>query len=198
MRSFFIYIFLFIGLCGFTQNKVSIHFFPPAGIWHLPPPFQYFDTAKLSAAIAFARDKASRSPSDLLKSNKLSFGKETFGFAIGPFADRGDQSYDMARFGLFTLHKGNWGGKQLLSKQWFRNALTPTKAPPFYGFMNFFLNTDKKYLPSAPESAFMHIDNGTNIIYLDPQHEPVIVSRWIQDKEINTMVKMVLEALKTK
>ncbi|MCV4860463.1 hypothetical protein OFB63_30920, partial [Escherichia coli] len=24
-------------------------------------------------------------------------------------------AYDMARFGLLTLHKGNWNGKQLLS-----------------------------------------------------------------------------------
>ena len=73
-------------------------------------------------------------------------------------------AYDMARFGLLTLRKGNWNGKQLISNQWIEQSLTPTKAQPTYGYMNFFLNTDKKYLPSAPASAFVHVGNGTNII----------------------------------
>jgi CubicO group peptidase (beta-lactamase class C family) len=104
--------------------------------------------------------------------------------------------FDMARFGLLTLHKGTWNGKQLISKQWIEKALTPTPAHPTYGYMNFFLNTDKKYLPAAPLSAFVHVGNGTNIIYVDPEHNLVIVVRWIENKDINEMVKKVLEALK--
>jgi CubicO group peptidase (beta-lactamase class C family) len=103
---------------------------------------------------------------------------------------------DMARFGLLTLHRGNWNGKQLISKQWIQQSLTPTTAQPTYGYMNFFLNTDKKYLPSAPASAFVHVGNGTNIIYVDTEHDLVMVVRWIENKDVDGMVKKVLEALK--
>ncbi len=105
-------------------------------------------------------------------------------------------AYDMARFGLLTLRKGAWNGKQLVSQQWIQQALTPTAAQPTYGYMNFFLNTDKKYLPNAPASAFVHVGNGTNIIYVDPEHDLVMVVRWIESKDVNEMVKKVLEALK--
>ncbi len=105
-------------------------------------------------------------------------------------------AYDMARFGLLTLHKGNWNGKQLLSQKWIEQALTPTKPQPTYGYMNFFLNTDKKYLPDAPATAFVHVGNGTNIIYVDAENDLVIVVRWIENKQVNEMVKKVLEALK--
>ena len=49
-------------------------------------------------------------------------------------------AYDMARFGLLTLHKGNWNGRQLISEKWIGQALTPTAANNGYGYMNFFLN----------------------------------------------------------
>jgi hypothetical protein len=32
-------------------------------------------------------------------------------------------AYDMARFGLLTLHNGNWNGKQLISAQWIQQSL---------------------------------------------------------------------------
>ena len=105
-------------------------------------------------------------------------------------------AYDMARFGLLTLNEGNWNGKQLLSKQWIQQARTPTSAQPTYGYMNFFLNTDKKYLASAPATAFVHVGNGTNIIYVDQEHQLVMVVRWIENNAINEMVGKVLAAMK--
>jgi hypothetical protein len=103
-------------------------------------------------------------------------------------------AYDMARFGLLTLHHGNWNGRQLLSEQWVRQALTPTGANPGYGYMNWFLNTDKKLLPSAPASAFVHIGNGTNFIYVDKEHDVVAVVRWIENASMDGMVKKILAA----
>ena len=105
-------------------------------------------------------------------------------------------AYDMARFGLLTLHRGKWNGKQLLSEEWIQQSLTPTPAKTDYGFMNWFLNTDKKMLPSAPVSAFMHVGNGNNIIYVDPEHELVMVIRWISDnKALDTVIKKMVEAI---
>jgi hypothetical protein len=104
-------------------------------------------------------------------------------------------AYDMARFGLLTLHKGNWNGKQLISTRWIQESLTPTDANPGYGYMNFFLNTNKKYYPSAPVTAFVHVGNGSNIIYVDMDHELVMVVRWIESKDVDEMIKEVLEAI---
>lgn len=104
-------------------------------------------------------------------------------------------AYDMARFGLLTMHKGNWNGKQLISENWIRQATTPTPAQPNYGYMNYFLNTDKKFLPSAPASAFAHIGNGTNAIYVDTENELVVVARWIEGNALDGLVKKVLEAM---
>lgn len=105
-------------------------------------------------------------------------------------------AYDMARFGLLTLRKGNWNGKQLISQQWIQQSLTPGTANAGYGYMNFFLNTGQKYYPSAPATAFVHVGNGTNIIYVDPEHDLVMVVRWIENNAVDGMIKKVLEALK--
>jgi len=105
-------------------------------------------------------------------------------------------AYDMARFGLLTLHHGNWNGKQLISEQWVKQALTPTAANTGYGYMNWFLNTDKKLLPSASEKTWVHIGNGTNMIYVDPENNLVVVARWIDSKAMDGLIKNVLGALK--
>jgi Beta-lactamase len=104
-------------------------------------------------------------------------------------------AYDMARFGLLTLHQGNWNGRQLIPQQWIQQSRTPTTAQLTYGYMNFFLNTGKKYLSNAPAAAFAHVGNGTNIIYVDPENELVMVVRWIENNAINEFVGMVIKSL---
>ncbi|HSE41823.1 MAG TPA: serine hydrolase [Acidobacteriota bacterium] len=103
---------------------------------------------------------------------------------------------DMARFGYLTLRRGKWGKQQLLSEAWVKLALTPTKPEPTYGFMNWFLNTDKKYLPSAPLSAFAHEGHGTNMIYVDPENDLVIIMRWIENDKVDPFVQKVLSSIR--
>jgi CubicO group peptidase (beta-lactamase class C family) len=74
-------------------------------------------------------------------------------------------------------------------------ALTPTPAQPTYGFMNWFLNTDRKMWPSAPATAFAHLGNGTNLVYVDPEHDLVVVARWIENGAIDEFLKRVLAAV---
>jgi CubicO group peptidase (beta-lactamase class C family) len=102
---------------------------------------------------------------------------------------------DQARFGLLTLRRGRWGDRQVLSEEWIRKALTPTPAQPTYGFMNYYLNTDRKYLADAPPTAFVHVGAGTNAIYVDPVNDLVVVVRWIEGKALNEFVKRVLAAV---
>jgi CubicO group peptidase (beta-lactamase class C family) len=101
---------------------------------------------------------------------------------------------DMARFGLLTARKGKWGDRQLLSEEWLRLATTPGTANDGYGFANFFLNTGRRAVPSAPESAFHHLGNGNNIIFVSPEHDLVIVARWMNNlRTLDAMVKLLLE-----
>lgn len=102
---------------------------------------------------------------------------------------------DMARFGYLTLRRGKWNDKQILSEEFIKMATTPTSVQPTYGFMNWFTNPDKKYLAHAPVTAFVHVGNGTNIIYVDPENDLVIVARWIENRAVDGLVEKVLASI---
>ena len=104
-------------------------------------------------------------------------------------------AYDLARFGLLTMNRGRWKERQIVSEKWIDMALTPTPVEPSYGFMNFYNNKDRVFLPSAPASAFAHQGNGTNLVYVDPENDLVAVLRWIDKPKIDGFVKLLLEAV---
>jgi len=103
-------------------------------------------------------------------------------------------SYDLGRFGLFTLNKGNWNNKRILPESWFAIATKPTEVKTDYGFMNYFLNTDRKMIPSAPASAYMHVGNGTNFIFVDDTKELVVVGRWMENAAIPGFIQKIYAA----
>jgi CubicO group peptidase (beta-lactamase class C family) len=102
---------------------------------------------------------------------------------------------DQARFGYLTLRRGRWKDRQILSEKWIEMATTPTPVEPTYGFMNFFLNTDRKLLASAPAKAFCHLGAGSNMIYVDPENDLVVVARWIDRPAMDGFIQRVLAAL---
>ena len=106
---------------------------------------------------------------------------------------------DQARLGLFTLRRGSWNGEQLLPDEWFDMATTPSTPEPGYGFMNYFLNVPgsdgQKRYPSAPDRAYAHIGNGTNMVYVDPVNDLVVVARWIQGGAIDPFLGKVIESI---
>lgn len=104
-------------------------------------------------------------------------------------------AYDMARFGLLTARNGKWNNKQIISPEWVKMARTPTTAQPTYGFMNWFLNTDRKLYPNAPANAFAHVGNGTNVIYVDAENDLVIVLRWIENDKIDGFLQKIYASL---
>lgn len=105
-------------------------------------------------------------------------------------------AWDMARFGLLTERGGRWGDRQIYSRRWQQIATTPTEIFPTYGVMNWYLNTDRKALPAAPASAFSHLGAGTNMIYVDPEHDLVVVARWIKEGQRVEFIARLLAALK--
>jgi CubicO group peptidase (beta-lactamase class C family) len=101
---------------------------------------------------------------------------------------------DEARFGYLFLRRGKWGGKQIISEKWVQMATTPGPLGPDYGFL-WWLNTQRKQWPSAPASSFAAIGNGSNTIWIDPEHDLVVVWRWHQANG-DEFFKRILAALK--
>lgn len=104
-------------------------------------------------------------------------------------------AFDQARFGYLTLRGGNWGEKEIIAKEWVRKSKTSTPVQPEYGFMNYYLNIDKKLIPNAPESSFLHLGAGTNMIYVDPENDLLVVARWIPNSDKGELIKKILESL---
>lgn len=86
-------------------------------------------------------------------------------------------SEDLARFGLLILNHGRWKDRQLVSERWLKDATQASAHGPDYGYL-WWLNTKGKQWPSAPKSSFAAIGNGSNIIWIDPEHDLVVVWRW--------------------
>jgi len=106
-------------------------------------------------------------------------------------------AYDMARFGLLTLHRGRWGGRQILSGQWVQRALTPTVPNREYGYMNWHLNADRTLFPQVGAHVFAHIGNGVNLIMVDPDFDLVVVLRWIDgNKSAGETLKRIEQAIR--
>ncbi len=106
-------------------------------------------------------------------------------------------AWDMARLGYLYLRNGRWEERQIIPRDWITLASTPGPANPGYGYANWFLNTGQKMLPSAPEKAVAFLGNGTNAIYVDWEHDLVIVVRWLGggNPALDGVVSRVLAAL---
>lgn len=102
---------------------------------------------------------------------------------------------DQARFGLLTLRRGVWKDQRILSEAWVQMALTPTPVQPDYGFMNWFLNTDRKRWPSVPATAFCHLGSGTNAACELPDVDLVVVARWIEGGALDEFLKRVVASV---
>lgn len=101
---------------------------------------------------------------------------------------------DHARFGYLHLRRGKWNGRQVLSEHWIDEATTPTELYPRYGLM-WWLNTDRRQYSNAPESSFFALGAGTNIIWIAPEHDLVVVARWIEGRVVNRFIAKVLAAI---
>jgi len=102
---------------------------------------------------------------------------------------------DQARFGLLGLHRGNWDGEQLLAGSWYDLALTPTDQQPYYGFMNFYLGGVFPRGTNAPMGSWMYLGAGSNIIFIDPTHDLVAVVRWIDYRQMDEFLRLLMEAI---
>ena len=114
-------------------------------------------------------------------------------------------AHDMARFGYLFLQHGEWEGRQLISRKWIEMARSPGPANNTYGFCNWFLNSPSKasdgtvapQFPSAPRSSVTFQGNGINVIYLDWDHDLLMVVRWVDtSRNLDQFIGRVIAAIK--
>ncbi len=94
----------------------------------------------------------------------------------------------MARFGLFSLNKGNWNGTQILNETFFNNAISTSQNINLaYGYM-WWLNGKSsfklpatqavfqgKLIPSAPDDMYAALGKDDQKIYIVPSKKLVII-----------------------
>ena len=78
----------------------------------------------------------------------------------------------------------------------------PGPANPGYGFCNWFLNNPEgrriaeASISSTPRSSVTFQGNGVNVVYLDWEHDLVIVVRWIDSNiDLDQFLGMVIGAI---
>lgn len=99
-------------------------------------------------------------------------------------------SRDLARFGYLFLRRGNWKGRQLISEKWIGLATTSSDLKPDYGYM-WWLNPAEQHYPGVPAKSFFALGAGTNICFVDPDHDLVVVMRWIADQRVGELLKKI-------
>jgi CubicO group peptidase (beta-lactamase class C family) len=103
-------------------------------------------------------------------------------------------SRDHARFGLLVHRNGNWRGQQLLDARWCAEMRRASATNPQYGLL-WWLNTGRQQFPGAPESCYAARGAGSNVIWIDPEHDLIAVVRWIDKASVGGFVKLVVESV---
>ena len=94
----------------------------------------------------------------------------------------------MARFGLLAYNKGNWNGTQVISQNYFNDAVSTSQTiNPAYGYL-WWLNGKSTYrlpqtqanfmgslVPDAPNDMFMALGKNDQKIYVVPSKKMVVI-----------------------
>lgn len=102
--------------------------------------------------------------------------------------------YDHARFGLLFLADGEWDGSRIISSEWIRSATEPSFANPSYGYM-WWLNQGERKVEGLSEEIYYAAGFGGNYIIIDPEHDLVIVTRWLEPSKRGEFLQKVMEAV---
>ena len=102
---------------------------------------------------------------------------------------------DQARFGLLFLNEGNWLGNQLVSKEWIQSVQKSSLANTSYGYMWWLNRGNRKWQGVEDESIYYAAGFGGNYIIIDKSHNMVIVTRWLEPKDLPMFMNKIFEAL---
>ena len=96
---------------------------------------------------------------------------------------------DHARFGLLIGRQGDWGGRQILSRDWVKRMLTPSPTLANYGYLWWLAAR-----PGVPAASFSALGAGSNMIWVDPEQDVVAVLRWISGAQTDGFIDRLVAA----
>ena len=102
---------------------------------------------------------------------------------------------DHARFGYLLLRRGEWNGRRILSERWVDMATQPTDIAPHYGYLWWLSRNRRGVFPSSPESSFFALGSGGNMIWIVPEYDVVVVTRWLDIPKLDGFITRVGAAL---
>ena len=104
-------------------------------------------------------------------------------------------SEDHARFGLLFLRDGIWGDERLISSDWIKKMRLPSENNSSYGYM-WWLNRGQRKWDGLSENIYYGSGFGGNYVVVVPDHDLVIIARWIDSSKIGEFVNKVVESHK--
>ncbi|TMJ62980.1 MAG: serine hydrolase [Alphaproteobacteria bacterium] len=102
---------------------------------------------------------------------------------------------NQARIGLMLLRGGMWRNRRILSEDWLERMRVPCPLNPQYGYL-WWLNTDRRWLPSASASSYFASGAGGNLTWIDPENDIVAVLRWIDPAARDAFIRLVMTAIR--
>ena len=108
-------------------------------------------------------------------------------------------AYDMARFGYLFLRNGKWKDRAIVSEKWIQMARTPGPDNDTYGYANWYLNTGRKPLPAAPETAVRFVGNGSqhHLHRLGERHRRGRCAGFAAGRALDNMIGKLVSSVKT-
>ncbi len=101
---------------------------------------------------------------------------------------------DHARVGLLMQRRGRWGDKQILPQAWVAESVKPSQQNEAYGLL-WWLNRGRARYRGAPESSVFALGAGNNIIWIDNEHDLVVVLRWIDKAAMNGFIERLMASV---
>ena len=102
-------------------------------------------------------------------------------------------SLDHARFGLLFLRNGKWKDNLILSPEWIKLVQQPSENNESYGYM-WWLNKGEREWEGLSENIYYGAGFGGNFIVIIPDHNLVVVARWIDSSKIGDFIKKVVDS----
>ena len=104
-------------------------------------------------------------------------------------------SLDQARFGLLFEREGQWNGKQIISKDWIKEATTSSPANPSYGYMWWLNKGDRKWPGVDDETIFYGAGFGGNYVVVDRANDLVVIMRWLEPRLLGEFMQRLYKSL---
>ena len=101
---------------------------------------------------------------------------------------------DQARIGQLLLDGGTHNGRPIIPREWVDRMRTPCAVAPFYGLLTW-LNADGRLFADASRASWFMFGAGGHTVWIEPEREAVIVTRWLDGAHSAGFVRLIGQAL---